>query len=118
MYSTWANSWRRSWLHSDVAAGIKRRRRAPDRSRALNRADVEALLTRDDIALREAAHDAVPGDKWARFLERGSAAGLSTKFAELLRTCRQYNSVHRGSRSLAVQRALPSDVANRTNLMC
>ena len=43
------------WL-SDAAAlsrGIGRRRRAPDRSRALSRADVEALLTREDIALRE-----------------------------------------------------------------
>ena len=40
----------------DAAAltrGIGRRRRAPDRSRALSRADVAALLAREDIALRE-----------------------------------------------------------------
>jgi len=30
-----------------------RRRKAADRSRALSRADVERLLTRDDIAIRE-----------------------------------------------------------------
>jgi integrase len=43
------------WLTdgSALARGIRRRRRAPDRSRALSRADVEALLTREDIALRE-----------------------------------------------------------------
>ena len=43
------------WL-SDAAAltrGIRRRRRASDRSRALSRADVAALLAREDIALRE-----------------------------------------------------------------
>src|ERR1700737_4684540 len=43
------------WLTdgSALTRGIRRRRRAPDRSRALSRADVEALLTREDIPLRE-----------------------------------------------------------------
>ncbi len=43
------------WV-SDAAGltrGIRRRRRAPDRSRALSRADVEQLLTREDIGIRE-----------------------------------------------------------------
>jgi hypothetical protein len=43
------------WL-ADAAGltrGIRRRKRAPDNSRALFRADVEQLLTREDIAIRE-----------------------------------------------------------------
>jgi integrase len=32
---------------------LRRRRKAPDRSRALSRADVERLLTRDDTPIRE-----------------------------------------------------------------
>ena len=43
------------WV-SDAAAltrGIGRRRRAPDRSRALSRVDVIALLSREDISIRE-----------------------------------------------------------------
>jgi integrase/recombinase XerC/integrase/recombinase XerD len=43
------------WITGDLAAGIRRRRRAPDRSRALSRADVEQLLTREDLAIRERA---------------------------------------------------------------
>lgn len=46
--------WRdQGWLSGDPVALLRPRRRAADRSRALSRADVEALLTRDDIALRE-----------------------------------------------------------------
>jgi integrase/recombinase XerC/integrase/recombinase XerD len=46
--------WRRqTWLHSDATRAVLRRRRAPDRSRALSRAEIERLLTRGDIALRE-----------------------------------------------------------------
>jgi integrase len=43
------------WIASAAAMmrGIEHRRTAPDRSRALSRADVENLLTRDGIALRE-----------------------------------------------------------------
>ncbi|MGH3233646.1 MAG: tyrosine-type recombinase/integrase, partial [Streptosporangiaceae bacterium] len=42
------------WIHDDLARLLlRRRRKAPDRSRALSRADVERLLTRDDIAIRE-----------------------------------------------------------------
>src|SRR6266699_1884627 len=41
------------WITSDPAIRLRRRRRAPDRSRALCRANVEALLTRPDISLRE-----------------------------------------------------------------
>ena len=41
------------WLAEDPARMLRRRRKAPDRSRALSRADVERLLTRDDIPIRE-----------------------------------------------------------------
>ena len=41
------------WLTEDPARMLRRRRKAPDRSRALSRADVERLLTRDDISIRE-----------------------------------------------------------------
>ena len=37
----------------DLTAAIRRRQRRADRSRALSRADVERLLTREDIAIRE-----------------------------------------------------------------
>lgn len=41
--------------HRRPTALLRRRRRAPDRSRALARAEVERLLAREDIALRERA---------------------------------------------------------------
>jgi integrase/recombinase XerC/integrase/recombinase XerD len=41
------------WGTADLTAGTARRRRAPDRSRALARADVETLLTRDGTGIRE-----------------------------------------------------------------
>jgi len=41
------------WLAEDPARMLRRRRKAPDRSRALSRADVEQLLTREDISIRE-----------------------------------------------------------------
>ncbi len=41
------------WIRDDPARLLRRRRKAPDRSRALSRADVERLLTRDDIPIRE-----------------------------------------------------------------
>jgi integrase len=41
------------WISEDPARLLRRRRKAPDRSRALSRADVERLLTRDDTAIRE-----------------------------------------------------------------
>jgi len=41
------------WLAEDPARMLRRRRKAPDRSRALSRADVERLLTREDISIRE-----------------------------------------------------------------
>jgi site-specific recombinase XerD len=41
------------WVHEDPARLLLRRRKAPDRSRALSRADVERLLTREDIGIRE-----------------------------------------------------------------
>ena len=46
----WADQ---GWLAEDPARMLRRRRKAADRSRALSRADVERLLTRDDIAIRE-----------------------------------------------------------------
>lgn len=46
--------WRaQGWLSGDPAGLLRPRHRAPDRSRALARADVERLLAREDIALRE-----------------------------------------------------------------
>jgi integrase len=41
------------WTAGDVAESLTRRRRAPDRSRALARDDLERLLARDDVALRD-----------------------------------------------------------------
>jgi integrase len=41
------------WLAEDPARMLRRRRKAPDRSRALSRADVERLLTHEDISIRE-----------------------------------------------------------------
>lgn len=51
--------WRRQgWLGAaseDPTAGLERRRETPDRTRALTRAQLEALWRRDDVALREKA---------------------------------------------------------------
>jgi integrase len=44
---------RQGWLAVDFTRQLQRRRPRPDRSRALDRADVEQLLTREDISLRE-----------------------------------------------------------------
>lgn len=41
------------WCTEDPSQALRRRRVAPDRSRALSRVQVEALLTRDDLPLRE-----------------------------------------------------------------
>ena len=41
------------WCTGDPSRALRRRRVAPDRSRALSRAEVEALLTREDLPLRE-----------------------------------------------------------------
>jgi integrase/recombinase XerC/integrase/recombinase XerD len=41
------------WCTEDPSRALRRRRVAPDRSRALSRAEVEALLTREDLQLRE-----------------------------------------------------------------
>jgi integrase len=41
------------WITADPSRRLRRRTLPPDRSRALTRADVEQLLTREDISLRE-----------------------------------------------------------------
>ena len=41
------------WITDDLAGRLRARKVAPDRSRALSRAEVEALLTREDIGIRE-----------------------------------------------------------------
>jgi integrase len=41
------------WLASDPTRSVRRRGRAPDRTKALSRADIEALLAREDLGLRE-----------------------------------------------------------------
>ena len=46
----WADQ---GWLDADPTQGLRRRRRPPDRTRALSRAEVEGLLTRVDISLRD-----------------------------------------------------------------
>ena len=55
-----------------MTAALRRRKRILDRSRALSRADVEQLLTRDDIAIRERT-------LWRLLYETG------TRSAEVLR---------------------------------
>jgi integrase len=44
---------RQGWITADPSRMLQRRTPRPDRSRALSRADVERLLTREDIGLRE-----------------------------------------------------------------
>jgi integrase len=44
---------RQGWLAADFSRQLERRRPRPDRARALSRAAVEQLLTREDISLRE-----------------------------------------------------------------
>jgi integrase/recombinase XerC/integrase/recombinase XerD len=44
---------KQGWLTSDPAVMLRRRKTAPDRSRALSRADVERLLTSDRHSLRD-----------------------------------------------------------------
>lgn len=41
------------WLAADPTSGLRRRRRAVDRTRALSRAEIDELLARGDVALRE-----------------------------------------------------------------
>lgn len=41
------------WLADDPTSGLRRRRRAVDRTRALSRAEIDELLARGDVALRE-----------------------------------------------------------------
>jgi integrase len=56
------------WLTTDPTAALRRRRPRPDRSRALGRAAVEELLTREDIPLRERA-------LWRMLYETAARAG-------------------------------------------
>jgi len=44
---------RQGWIAADPSRLLRRRKPRPDRVRALSRADVEQLLTREDISLRE-----------------------------------------------------------------
>jgi integrase/recombinase XerC/integrase/recombinase XerD len=41
------------WITTDPTKPLRRRGRAPDRSKALSKAEIQALLTRDDLAIRE-----------------------------------------------------------------
>ena len=41
------------WITTDPTKPLRRRGCAPDRSKALSRAEIQALLTRDDLAIRE-----------------------------------------------------------------
>lgn len=51
--SAYAYWMQQGWAAEDPTASLRRRKVAADRSRALSRADVEQLLTREDVALRE-----------------------------------------------------------------
>jgi integrase len=44
---------RQGWITADPSRLLKRRRPRPDRARALSRAEIEQLLTRQNIGLRE-----------------------------------------------------------------
>jgi len=44
---------RQGWLAADFSRMLVRRRPRPDRARALSRSEVDQLLTRTDISLRE-----------------------------------------------------------------
>jgi site-specific recombinase XerD len=44
---------RQGWIAADPSRLLVRRRPRPDRSRVLSRAEVEQLLTREDIPIRE-----------------------------------------------------------------
>lgn len=48
-----AYSQRQGWIGVDPSRMLTRRKPRPDRARALSRAEVEQLLTRDDVSLRE-----------------------------------------------------------------
>jgi integrase/recombinase XerC/integrase/recombinase XerD len=58
------------WLDPSVdpTRGVRRRRRAPDRTRSLFRAEIDALLVRDDVGLRERA-------LWRTLYETAARAG-------------------------------------------
>jgi integrase len=46
--------WRdQEWLTTDPTRSLRHRGRAPDRTKALSRAEIEALLAREDLGLRE-----------------------------------------------------------------
>jgi integrase/recombinase XerC/integrase/recombinase XerD len=46
--------WRdQAWLTTDPTRTLRRRGRAPDRTKALSRAEIEALLAREELGLRE-----------------------------------------------------------------
>jgi integrase len=46
--------WRdQDWLATDATRSLRRRGRAPDRTKALSRAEIEALLAREEVGLRE-----------------------------------------------------------------
>lgn len=49
-FAYWADQ---NWIAADPTRALRRRSRAPDRSKALARALIDELLTRDDLALRE-----------------------------------------------------------------
>ena len=51
--STAAYWQRQGWIGADPSRLLQRRKPRPDRSRALSRAEVEQLLAREDISLRE-----------------------------------------------------------------
>jgi site-specific recombinase XerD len=54
-FTTWASAPARGYLHTDLAGLIDRRPEIQDRTRAIDRHDVEALWERRDVAVREKA---------------------------------------------------------------
>jgi integrase len=104
------------WLTGDLTRALRRRGRAPDRTRALSRGDVEQLFTRDDLALRERT-------LWRMLYETAARAGeiLALDVQDLdLRNRRA--KVHRKGSAVdiivwqtATARLLPRLLAGRTS---
>jgi integrase len=80
------------WIAGDPTSPLRRRRRAADRARALSRDDVEGLLGREDIGIRERT-------LWRLLYESAARAGelLALDVAELDMPNRRAKVIRKGS---------------------
>jgi integrase len=88
-----ASYWRdQGWIRDDPTSLLRRRRRAADRARALSRDDVERLLGREDIAIRERT-------LWRLLYESAARAGevLALDVADLDMPNRRAKVTRKGS---------------------